>query len=156
MPFASFREYFPEVAEREVRSITVLPGSGGDLPPDDYGFLEMYCNEPGCDCRRVLFYVVARSRPDVQAVIGWGWEDVDFYARWMKSGDKAQAARVKGPALNPLSPATELAPALMKLVRDVLLKDPAYVERIKRHYRMVRETVDRPRRPKRRKPKKRR
>jgi len=63
---------------------------------------------------------------------------------------------MKGPALNPLSPATELAPALLGLVRDVLLKDPEYVERIKRHYAMVRERIDGPKRPGRHKPRKRR
>ena len=72
MPFVELYVYFPEVAGRETRSITIPPGSGFDLPPDDYGFLELYCNERGCDCRRVLFYVVARSRAGVQAVIGWG------------------------------------------------------------------------------------
>jgi hypothetical protein len=156
MPFVELYVYFPEVAGRETRSITIPPGSGFDLPPDDYGFLELYCNERGCDCRRVLFYVVARSRAGVQAVIGWGWEDVDFYTRWMKHGDRSDATWMKGPALNPLSPATELAPALLGLVRDVLLKDPEYVERIKRHYAMVRERIDGPKRPGRHKPRKRR
>jgi hypothetical protein len=156
MPFAQFGEYFPEEARRETRSVTILPGSEFGLPSDEYVFLEMYCDEPRCDCRRVLFYVVAHSRGTVQAVIGWGWEDAAFYARWMKFGDKSLAALMKGPALNPLSPATELAPALLELVRNVLLKDPEYVERIKRHYQMVRAKIDKPRRPKRGKLKKRR
>ena len=51
------------------------------------------------------------------------------------------------------SPATELAPALLELVRHVLLKDAQYIERIKRHYKMIRDKIDR---PPRRKPKKRR
>jgi hypothetical protein len=84
-------------------------------------------------------------------VIGWGWEDVDFYARWIQHGDKNDAARMKGPELNPGSPATELGPALLELVRNALLKDPEYVERIKRHYRMFRQKIDRPARPKSRK-----
>ncbi|MGB5060998.1 MAG: hypothetical protein WBO48_20015 [Candidatus Promineifilaceae bacterium] len=25
------------------------------LPDGEYGLLEAYCNEPGCDCRRVMF-----------------------------------------------------------------------------------------------------
>ena len=39
------------------------------------------------------------------------------------------------------SPQTPLAPALLKLVKEVLLQDEAYVERIKRHYRMFREKL---------------
>lgn len=54
MPFAHFYNYFPEVAKGETHSITISPASEFGLPPDDYGFLEMYCDEPGCDCRRVL------------------------------------------------------------------------------------------------------
>jgi len=110
MPFLHLCERLPEIAGRETRSITVPPGSELGLPPDDCGFLEMYCDEPRCDRRRVLLYVVARSRPGVQAVIGWGWEDVDFYAWWMKHSDKSDAPRMKGPELNPGSPATDLAP----------------------------------------------
>jgi len=52
---------------------------------------------------------------------------------------------MKGPSQNPGSPATSLGPGLA---------DPAYVKRIKRHYRMVRDKIDRPRRPGTRKPKK--
>jgi hypothetical protein len=144
MPFVPFHDYFPEVAKRETWSATILPSSDFGLPPDDYGFLEMYCDEPGCDCRRVFFYVISHRRGRVEAVIAWGWEDLPFYAKWMKYGDPADAVELKGPILNPGSPATELAPALLELVRNVLLKDLNYVERIKRHYRMFREKIDKP------------
>jgi hypothetical protein len=156
MPFVLFHNFFPELAERETRSITIPPGSSLGLPPGEYGFLEMYCDERGCDCRRGLLSVIARDQVGIQAVIGWGWEDVDFYARWMKFGNKADAARMKGPALNPLSPATELAPALLEVVRTILLQDPAYVERIKRHYQMFRAKIAKSQRSRRRKPRKRR
>jgi len=145
MPYTLFRNYFPEVADRETRSIAVLPGSGGGLPEGEYGFVELYCDERGCDCRRVLFSVIRRSHPGIQAVIAWGWEDLDFYAKWFKSDSAADIAELKGPVLNIGSPATELAPALLELVRDVLLKDPEYVERIKRHYKMFKDKVDQPR-----------
>ena len=70
---------------------------------------------------------------------------MDFYRRWFKYGDLGDAIELKGPVLNFGSPATKLAPALLELVRNVLLKDPEYVERIKRHYRMFRDAVDQPR-----------
>ena len=47
-----------------------------------------------------------------------------------------------GPALNHASPQSNLAPAVLKLFKDVLLKDNAYIERVIRHYVMFRETVD--------------
>jgi len=156
MPFVPFHQYFPEVAWHEVRSLTIPPGSPFGLPAGEYGFLELYCNDPGCDCRRVLFNVLAKGKPDVQAVIGWGWEDVEFYQRWLRDASLAEATEAKGPALNPGSPHTALGPALVELVRNALLTDPAYVERIKRHYQMVRDKVDRPRKPGKHKPKKQR
>jgi hypothetical protein len=159
MSYVLFHDYFPELAERETRSLTIPPGSPLGLPPGEYGFLESFCDEPGCDCRRVMLTVIARDRPGIQAVIAWGWEDIDFYRRWLKYGDEAEAHDMKGPALNWGSPATELAPALLNLVRNVLLQDPEYVERIKRHYATLREKIDRPKRsrqPKRRQPRKRR
>ncbi len=152
MPFVPFHDYFPEIAERETQSITVFPHDPLGLPAGEYGFLELYCDEPGCDCRRVFFYVLCPSREEVQAVIAWGWESVDFYMRWFKYGDHADAVKLKGPVLNSGSPATELAPGLLELVRNVLLTDPEYAERIKRHYTMVRERIDRPRKPGKRRP----
>ncbi|MDI6741010.1 MAG: hypothetical protein QME74_11700 [Candidatus Edwardsbacteria bacterium] len=142
MPYRLFHDFFPELAERETRSITILPGSEFGLPADDYGFLEMYCDEPGCDCRRVFLYVVAKHRKGPQAVVAWGWEDLDFYAKWFKYGDQQDAMEIKGPILNQASPRTELSPAILELVREVLLKDPIYVERTKKHYQMFRERVD--------------
>lgn len=156
MSYVPFHNYFPELAERETRSITVVPRSGSGLSPGEYGFLEAYCDEPGCDCRRVMFTVIARDRTGIQAVIAWGWEDLDFYRRWFKYGKEADARELKGPALNWGSPATKLAPALLELVRNVLLQDPEYITRIKRHYQMFRERIDRPKRSRKPKPKKRR
>jgi hypothetical protein len=80
MPYVAFQELCPEVAQRETRGIT-LPNGGWGLPPGYYEFEEMYCDEPGCDCRRVLFTVLS-SRNRIEATIGWGWEGVDYYAEW--------------------------------------------------------------------------
>ena len=49
---------------------------------------------------------------------------------------------LKGPVLNLASPQSELAPALLKLFQRVLLQDSGYIERVKRHYAMFRETVE--------------
>lgn len=147
MPYVPFHNYFPDVADRETRTVIVPPGSATGLPAGEYGFLEMYCDEKKCDCRRVFFYVICSFRKGVQAVVAWGWEDLDFYAKWFKYSDGRAVADLKGPVLNIGSPRTELAPAILKVVREVLLWDPAYIERIKRHYQMFRAEIDGPRRP---------
>ena len=142
MSYVLLHDYFPDVAERETRTITVSPRSEFGLPAGSYGFLEMFCDEPGCDCRRVFFYVLASFQKDVQAVVAWGWEKPEFYAQWFGDDDPEVLAELVGPLLNPASPRTKLAPAILALVRDVLLKDDQYVARVKRHYGMFRNAID--------------
>lgn len=143
MPYAFFHEQFPEMCDSETRSITLFDDDPSGLPAGEYGFFEMYCNEPGCDCRRVFFYVVTPSRKKPLAVIAYGWETPEFYARWMRDDDPDVIRELKGPALNLASPQSPLAPLLLKLTEEVLLQDKAYVERIKRHYQMFRDKIDR-------------
>jgi len=142
MPFRLFHDFFPEVAERETRSITVLPHAKIALPAGSYGFLEMFCDERGCDCRRVFFAVTASFRKNPQAVVAWGWEDLAFYARWMMYGDPQDAKKLQGPILNMTSPQSDLAGAILELTRKALLADAEYVARVKRHYAMFRSRVD--------------
>jgi tetratricopeptide (TPR) repeat protein len=133
---------FPAIAEQETRTLTVLPDARTSVPAGGYGFLEMFCDEPGCDCRRVFFSVVSSTRHEIEAVVAWGWEDPKFYAAWMNNTDPQVVADLKGPVLNLGSPATALAPALLELTRTVLLQDTDYVERVKRHYQMFRQRIE--------------
>ena len=57
MPFVPLYALFPEVAERETRVLTVPPGTDIGLPPAEYSFIEMFCDEKACDCRRAFFTV---------------------------------------------------------------------------------------------------
>ncbi|MHB8524126.1 MAG: hypothetical protein ACYDH9_25680 [Limisphaerales bacterium] len=140
---APFVERFPEVAARETRVI-FLPRRLGQLPAGEYGFIEHYCAEPTCDCRRVLFHVRRADQPEtILATINYGWESEAFYARWL-FGDHASARELREAALDPLNPQSPLAPAFLDLFRSVLLRDQAYVARLERHYQMFKR---RPRRP---------
>ena len=155
MPFRFFHERFPKLGERETRSVTVMPGSDTGLPSDEYGFLEMYCDEPGCDCRRVFLFVMGKQQGGPLAVIAWGWEELSLYRDWLGGDDDEAARQMQGPELNMGSPETEHSPKLLELATDMLLSDPAHVERIKRHYHMFREDVEGQRRPRRGPPKQR-
>jgi hypothetical protein len=141
MPFAPFHELCPAVAKAETRTVTLLEPRLG-IPVGDYSFLEMFCNEENCDCRRVFRMVISSVRKDVEAVIAWGWEDESFYKRWLGMNDPAMIAEMRGPCLNVGSPQSNVAPALLELAQTVLLADPAYVDRIKRHYALFRAKVD--------------
>jgi hypothetical protein len=138
MPMTLFMERFPEVGARETRSATITRQR--DLPDGEYGFLEYYCDEPGCDCRRVTIRVLARETGSrIWATISYGWESADFYRRWSVAG--SDPIEMQGPCLDPLNPQTQYSSALLDLFRFVL-QSTEYVERLKRHYRMFRDSVE--------------
>ena len=139
MPMIPFMQRFPGVGARETRSVTVLQRQ--DLPEGEYGFVERYCDEPGCDCRRVMIDVL---RPEtgwgkVWATISYGWESLDFYRKW-GVGD-SDPIQIQGPYLDPLNPQTQYSSALLNLFR-FLVQSPEYVARLQRHYQMFRESID--------------
>jgi hypothetical protein len=53
-----FVRLFPQQATAETRVLIVRGHS--ILPDDDYGLLESYCAEAGCNCQRVRLNVIAR------------------------------------------------------------------------------------------------
>ena len=138
MPYSPFHERFPEIAEEETRVITVF--NDPELPSDTYGLTEAYCDESGCDCRRVFFNVISFKQQKVLATIAYGWEDEKYYAKWMGDNDPATIKGLKGPVLNLASPQSKLAPALLKHIK-VVLKDKSYIERLKRHYKLFKADV---------------
>lgn len=142
MPYALFHDYFPDIAEKETRTITVLENSPWDLPSAHYSLLEMYCDEPDCDCRRVFFYVVSSLTKQAEAVIAYGWESPEFYAKWMGDDDPKIIDELKGPVLNLASPQSDIAHLVLDMVEKVVLQDQAYIQRVKTHYWMFRHRID--------------
>ena len=141
MPYEPFLERFGELAWKETRSVTVFENHPA-LPADEYGLIELYCNDEACDCRRVMLDVVSRQLNKSVAVVAYGWENAAFYARWFGQSDPKIIKEMQGPELNLGSPQSKLAPAALELVKDVL-KDQNYVARIKRHYKLFKERIDR-------------
>jgi hypothetical protein len=139
LSYEPFQERFPEIAEAETR--TIISRNVPDLPDDEYRLIEAYCNEPGCDCRRVFFNVYSWRRQETLAVIAYGWESREYYVKWFGSDDPRITEDLQGPALNAWSRQSELAPALLESVKRIL-QDRQYVARIKRHYRMFKSVVD--------------
>jgi len=128
-----FWERFPELAAQETRVLT-LPTAQGGLPAGRFGLLELYCDDPTCDCRRVLLQVRSEARPDtILATINYGWDTVAFYTRWLH-GDRAGAGEITRAELDPLNPQTKFAPAFLHLFQSVVLLDLNYIQRLQRHY----------------------
>jgi hypothetical protein len=150
MAMVPFYTRFPELAARETRTATVLDPASG-FPPGEYGFLELFCDEPGCDCRRVHIRVVSpppQSR--VWANISYGWESVAFYHRWgLPEGEEAT-----GTSLDPLNVQSEYAPAFLDLFREMVRADETYAQRLVRHHELFKSAL--PARPAKNRPARRR
>ena len=145
MSYEPFFERFRELALQETRSVTLDVGNPYELPADEYALLEMYCNDENCDCRRVMFDVVSRKRQKSVAVVAYGWETATFYSKWYGRADSPGARmavnEMTGLNLNSASQQSELAPAILEMVRWVL-NDTAYIARINRHYQFFKEMTD--------------
>lgn len=130
-----FFEKFEEIASRETRVIT-LPRAMHGLPADAYALVEFYCDEPDCDCRRVILQIWKADQPGVSlATFNFAWEGFGFYRRWAHD-DAELAEGMDGLQVEIFGRQTELTGPLRALVESVLNEDPAYVERLKRHYKM--------------------
>jgi len=146
MPYVYFWKYFPKIAENQTRVITIFDKNNEfDLPIGEYAFTEMYCDEKGCDCRRVFFSVIY-ERKQVAAMIAYGWEPAEFYAQWMRDDDPDVIEQLKGPTTSMLGPQSDKAGQILEMLKKDILTDEKYVDRIKEHYRLFRERVNNPRR----------
>jgi len=117
MAMTPFYTRFRDLAFQEMRAATVQGRS--DIPDDEYGFLELYCDEPDCDWRRVVINVISQTGgPKVWATINYGWESPEFYVRW--AGYAAAAQDMAGAVLDPLNPQTRYSSARLRLFEFVL------------------------------------
>jgi hypothetical protein len=135
MAMVSFVSLFPEVANKETRRVGLAPQEGlaptNDLPNDWYFFEELYCDEPGCDCRRVMVNVIAASTGQHLATINHAFEPRDH-------GALVTAQTF----LDPLK--SQFAVNLMDLFLHVIRWDEPYRQRLMRHYQMFKGAIDDP------------
>ncbi|MGC8643677.1 MAG: hypothetical protein ACP5XB_27780, partial [Isosphaeraceae bacterium] len=107
------------------------------VPRGKYGFVELYCDEKDCDCRRVLIYVVEERTPKkVWATINFGWDPRGEWAKMEK-----HKVVPSGAFLDPINPQSEYAEKFLDLFKSMIANDSAYVERLKRHYALVKESL---------------
>jgi hypothetical protein len=126
-----FHTLFPHVAEKEVRTVQVKAGSWAE----EYAFVEHYCINPRCDCRRILIFVVSRTGGQV-ASISHGLGPQKPSAR----GEKAKTF------LDPSHKQSSQSRDLLRVFLGSAL-DGEYRDRLERHYRMVKEAVRDPASP---------
>jgi Plasmid pRiA4b ORF-3-like protein len=129
---------FPPGEPVETRSVIARGAKG--LPDGTYRFVEFYCDEPDCDCRRVVIQVWNKSDTPL-ATFNYGWESPEFYTKWSKSGDPAvgtEMASLTPELFGPQSPYTRAFLAEL----EEAIGQPGYVEKLRRHYAEFRTAVE--------------
>lgn len=103
-----------------------LDSKTGTLPKGMYRFFDSHCVERKCDCRRVAISVVNDKGKDL-AHIAFGFDP-----------DEEEA----GPYLEPFMPQSRHAELLLEIFTDLVNTEPAFLDYLYAHYRLVREKID--------------
>jgi hypothetical protein len=119
-----FHQIFPK--GRQPIMTLVLIRKTGTIPKGTYSFIECYCTEPSCDCRRVTLLVV-NEKMRQKAAICFGFDQQGPFA---------------GPYLDTSNPQSRYAPELLEFFVDSLNAGPGWLDRLYRQYRAVRKKID--------------
>ena len=103
----------------------VLPEKVGKAKAGEYHFIEAYCVEAACDCRRTTIFVVnAKGKP--MAVIDFGFDP---------EGPMA------GPFLNDFEAQSAAAGDLLGIFVKTIKEHPEWLTEMYQHYRLVRRKI---------------
>jgi hypothetical protein len=119
-----FDRYFPAIAEKETRCIWAL---GRQPPEQPFMLREYFCDDVSCHCNRVMLLVIdlaAAAECAVSVSYAFDRSDPD-----------------PGPYIDPTNPCSIDGRQLFPIIKQLLDSDTDYVERLKRHYRMVKQKV---------------
>lgn len=143
MPFVELRALLPDLARRETRGLVKYDENG--QVQDGLYFIEAFCNEPGCDCRRVVFQVYDAHDPSGPiATLSYGWESEEFYRRWASFPlEPEDLEELRGPALMRLTPQSDRAEEALTALQTLLESEP-YAKRIVEHYNAFRALIGAP------------
>jgi hypothetical protein len=137
MRIRKFGDLFPDLAAQ--RMVTVhVERRRKRLPVELYWLIEYYCDEPDCDCRRMLLSAVAIGYGDrIFASIHFGWENPGFYRQWDASPDLRNARLLTQGVLDPAALNCDWADVILREVRKQVFSDPKAVRRFIKHYEMA-------------------
>jgi hypothetical protein len=108
------------------------------LPDGDYRFVDMYCTDPSCDCRKTMIRVYRNDKH--VSTINYGWESKAFYREWMgQSPEDDNELSMSGASVDITSP-DGVSPIGMLLFFQALLNE-SWIAKFKTHYASVKAKV---------------
>jgi hypothetical protein len=118
-----YQQIFPKKVEPTMT--LTLSKKVGRVPKGSYTFIECYCTDPACDCRRVTLLVV-NEKAQQKAAISFGFEPGE---------------PMSGPYLDDFQKQAPYAEELIQFFVDAINGDSDWLESMYRQYREVRKKV---------------
>lgn len=129
-PLAVFE---PDLA---VEQATITVRGDADISDGDYGFVELYCTDPGCDCRRVSLQVIAGHEAGIVASISHAFEGGDLHPKLGRT------------FVDPLQIQGKAAQAWLPIVEQLLdEEDGSWNSQLEAHYHETRQALADPEHP---------
>jgi hypothetical protein len=125
----SFESVFPKLAQDECRVIRAIHHHA--LKPGTYQFREFYCEEPACDCRRVILRVLWAEGGRTVATINYAFDP-----------PKPPFEDEELIFLDPINPQSEMSEGLLDMFKKMIATDQPYHNRLVSHYEMWKQVVD--------------
>jgi hypothetical protein len=120
----------------QVRTVSIKQSP--QLPDGEYSFIDTYCADPECDCRKTMIQVMHNGK--LVSVINYGWESATFYENWMGSSAKHNPMpKMHGASIDITSPDLVKMDGILALF-NALLND-IWIAKFKRHYDEVKATM---------------
>ena len=142
MQFIPLFQKCPEVADSETRSIFLFNEHEYGIPKGQYAYIENYCNDSKCDCRKVMINVVRidGENSEIIATIGFGWEGVEYYTKWLH-GNSEVAKEMVGASIELGAPQSQYSKACLAMVKNHCLNDAVFSNRLKQHYQLFKQAI---------------
>ena len=120
----------------QVRSVSIKQSH--QLPDGEYSFIDMYCADPICDCRKTMIQVMHNG--NLVSIINYGWESATFYEKWMGGSEKDNLIpKMHGASIDITSPDLVSRDGILALF-NALLND-IWIAKFKRHYDEVKTAM---------------
>lgn len=127
-----------EILGPECQVRTVVIGDDPYLPSGAYTFIDIYCTDNTCDCRKTIIQIFHEKKH--VSTVSYGWESPKFYLRWLKNTkDRELAEEMSGLSIDFSSPDRVSPKGMLILINHLM--DEKWISILKENYRLIRKTA---------------
>ena len=126
-----------EIIGKLHRVRTVRISQSPMLPDGEYCFIDKYCTDPSCDCRKTMIEVIHNGK--FVSLINYGWESPEFYQRWMGDSELEQIAPMSGASVDISSPDRVSSEGILGLFQALLNEE--WKKAFKTNYSLVKRRL---------------